>query len=99
MDVMPLVAVNVTVSPEAPPVILMEGEVSAVRSSEFDAPVSDAGRKFGAAGIAGALVSMTIDSGALDNETLPAGSVRVAVTDHVPLASVERSQLVAVPIT
>ena len=95
----PFVALTVTTSPAVPPATLMPGVESAVMSSTLEAPVSEAFFKFGDGGADGGVVSICIDSGELAVDVLPAGSVSVALTLHVPSVSVGRSQLVAAPIT
>ena len=84
-------AVIVTVSPLVPPVTLSVGVVSLVRPAP-GVPVSDAGSSVGADGGVGATVSMVMASGAETVDVLPAGSVAVIVTFHVPSARVGRSQ-------
>ena len=85
----------VTLSPDAPPVADMVGVVSFVTLSVLDEPVSLDAAMSGAEGAPAAAVSMVIDNAELAVETLPAGSVKVAIVDQVPSASVGRSHDVA----
>jgi hypothetical protein len=71
----------------------MEGVVSFVLLSVFEAPESDAGNRSGAARAEGADVSILIGSGADGGEVFPAGSVVVVVIDQSPSDIVGRSQL------
>lgn len=66
--------------------------LSFVKLSEFEDPLSDAGRRSGAGGTAGATVSTMSDNDADAGEVLPARSVWVADTSHVPSVSVPKSQ-------
>jgi hypothetical protein len=90
-----LVAVMVTVSPALPPVMPIVGALSLVTLSVDDEPVSDAVARSTADGADGAVVSTVIDSALDAADVPPVGCVSVAVIDHVPLASVPRSQPVA----
>ena len=87
----------VAVSPAVPPVNDMVGVVSFVTLSVPDEPVSLAGSRSGAAGAAGGAVSMTSGVGTDDGDTLPAGSVIVAVEDQLPGVKLGRSHEVADP--
>ncbi|MFM8794336.1 MAG: hypothetical protein ACKOFF_05555, partial [Acidimicrobiales bacterium] len=75
---------NVIVSPFDPPEPSIVGVVSEVMLSVDDVPVSDAAASSGAPGAAGAEVSTVIDSADPADAWLPAASVTLAVTDHVP---------------
>ena len=75
----------VTVSPVVPPVADIVGVLSDVLLSVDEVPVSDEDARSGALGAVGPVVSTTIDNAELADEALPAGSVTVDVTDHVPL--------------
>ena len=90
---------RVTVSP-AVAVPVIAGVVMRVRSSP-KAPVSLAGVRVNAIGAAEAVVSMVTTSGADDTETLPAGSVSVAVSVCGPSARVAvlTDQVPPVPTT
>ena len=90
--VAPFVAVMVTVSPDVPPAAEIVGVVSVVMSSLDDVPVSEAAARSGVDGTAGEVESMIIEREVPAAEVLPAGSVSVALTDHVPSARVGRSQ-------
>lgn len=95
----PLVAVNSTVSPAAAPGSDMAGVVSEVTLSVSEDPVSDAAARSGADGADGADVSMLRGVEGPADEMLPAWSVSVPDTDHVPSVRVGRSHEVPVPIT
>ena len=82
----------VTLSPDAPPVADMVGVVSFVTLSVPDEPESLAAAMSGDEGAPADAVSIVIDSAEPDVDTLPAGSVNVAVTDQVPSARAGRSQ-------
>ena len=97
--VAPLVAVNSTVSPAAAPGSDMAGVVSEVTLSVSEDPVSDAAARSGADGADGADVSMLRGVEGPADEMLPAWSVSVPDTDHVPSVRVGRSHEVPVPIT
>ena len=97
--VAPFTAEIVTVSPVTPPVAENVGVVSVVLLSEVEEPESDAVARSGAAGADGEVASIFTDNAELDVEVFPAGSVTVALTDHVPSVSVGKSQEVAVPTT
>jgi hypothetical protein len=97
--VVPLVAEMVMVSPFAPPVALKVGVESLVLLSESDDPESDVANKSRPVGADGAVPSIVMGSADEEVEVLPAGSVNVAETFHVPSVSVGRVQLVADPMT
>ena len=90
-DVPPFVVVTVVVSPAAPPATDTVGVLSEVLSSVLEDPESDADARSGAAGADGAVASTVIESAEPADDTLPAGSVSVADTDHVPSLRVGRS--------
>ncbi len=79
----------VTVSPSATPSAETAGVLSFVRLSVDDEPVSDDATKSGVPAFVA--VSMLSGSGVDAGEVLPARSVCVAATLHVPSASVGRS--------
>ena len=89
--VAPLVAVNCTVSPDTADDNDNAGVVSEVTLSVDDEPESDAATRSGASGAAGAEVSTVSGRAALAADVLPAASVRVAETDHVPSVRAGRS--------
>jgi hypothetical protein len=97
--VVPLVAEMVMVSPLVPPLALIVGVVSLVLLSESDVPVSDDANRSTPEGAVGGAVSIVIGSADEEVEVLPAGSVNVAETFHVPSVSVGSVQLVAAPMT
>ena len=70
--------------PVTTPAISIVGVTSFVRLSVEDTPVSDVLTRSGFAEATGATVSIVIFTAELEAETLPAGSVMVAVTLHVP---------------
>lgn len=90
-----MLAVNVTVSPDAPPVAPIVGVLSAVLLSVDEVPLSEPAARSTAVGADGAVVSTTIDRADPATDVPPVGWVSVAVIDHVPAASVPRVQLVA----
>ena len=70
-----------------------------MRLSASDAPVSDDATRSGAAGADGGAVSRVNDVDDPAGDTLPAGSVRVPDTDHVPSVSAgDKSHDVADPM-
>ena len=87
-----LEAVTVTVLPATTPEISIFGVTSFVRLSVEDTPVSDVLARSGFAEATGATVSIVILNAELGEETLPAGSVTIAVTLHVPSVKVNNSQ-------
>ena len=88
----PSVAEIVTISPAVALDKEKVGVVSLVMLSVFDEPVSEAAARSGALiGDDGAVVSITRLVAALAAETLPAVSVIVDVTLHVPSVRPERS--------
>ena len=89
----------VMVSPLAPPVAFRVGVLSPVKLSVDDEPVSEEANKSRPDGAAGAVPSMVIGSAPDDVDVLPAGSVSVADTFHVPSVSVGIVQFVAVLTT
>jgi hypothetical protein len=97
--VVPLVAEMVIVSPLVPPLALKVGVVSLVLLSVFDAPVSDASARSTPEGADGGVVSIVTGNAVDDGEMLPAGSVNVDETFHVPSVSVGSVQFVAEPMT
>lgn len=70
-----------------------------MRLSVFEAPLSEVESRSGRIGTTGAKASIVIESGKLGAEVLPAVSVVVPVTNHVPLESVGRSHDVEIPTT
>jgi hypothetical protein len=97
--VVPLVAEMVMVSPLVPPLALNVGVVSLVLLSESDVPVSDDANRSTPVGAVGGVVSIVMGNADEEVEVLPAGSVNVAETFHVPSVSVGSVQLVAAPMT
>ena len=95
----PLVAEMVMVSPLVPPLALNVGVVSLVLLSESDVPVSDDANRSTPVGAVGGVVSIVMGNADEEVEVLPAGSVNVAETFHVPSVSVGSVQLVAAPMT
>jgi hypothetical protein len=95
----PLVAEMVMVSPFAPPAALKVGVASLVLLSESDDPESDDAERSTPDGADGAVPSIVMGSADEEVEVLPAGSVNVDETFHVPSVSVGSVQFVAVPIT
>ena len=95
----PFVALTVTEAPASTPGTSTNGVESAVTSSVEDVPVSDDDERSGLTGRTGAVASTVrfMDGPAAD--VLPAGSVRVPDTDHVPSVRAGRSQDVAAPTT
>ena len=89
--VAPFTAVNSTVSPAVAPTSVMVGVVSDVTLSESDDPRSDEATRSGVPGVNGAVVSTVSESEAPAADVLPAASVSVADTDHVPSVRVGRS--------
>lgn len=93
----PLVAMIVTVSPAVPPAAESVGVLSLVMLSVFDAPVSepaDISAELGATGTPESMMMVSAPDGA---DVLPAASTTVAVTVHVPSASMGRVQPVDAP--
>ena len=86
----PLTAEMVTVSPTAVPIADMAGVLSLVRLSTVELPRSLIATKSVPLPLRG-VVSIDNASGALEDETLPARSVTVEVTDHVPSDNVGKS--------
>jgi hypothetical protein len=87
-----LVAEIVAVAPALPPDKENAGVVSLVRLSVFDVPESEVARRSGAlAGADGTVVSTTRLIAGLAAEELPAASVTLDVTLHVPSLSIGRS--------
>ena len=99
--VVPSVARTVTTSPSAAaPIRENVGVTSDVRSSVDDEPLSDAVARSGAVeAVAGAVASITIVIAGPADDSFPAGSVNVAVTDQVPSDKVGRSHDDALPTT
>ena len=95
----PLVAVITTVAPASTPGTSMDGVESAVTSSVDEVPVSDDAERSGLAGRTGAVASTVRFVNGPTADVLPAGSVRVPDTDHVPSVRAGRSQDVADPTT
>ena len=98
-NMLPFVAVTVTMSPEVPPTTENVGVVSLVTLSVSDTPVSDEPSKSGVAGALGADATMVTASGGLATLVLPAPSVNFAETDHTPRASTGSVHDVAEPTT
>lgn len=87
----PFVADTVTDAPSSTPGMFTKGVESAVTSSDDDTPVSLEAARSGRVGITGPSVSTVRTVGEEAGDTFPAGSVSVAVTDHVPSVSAGRS--------
>lgn len=77
---------------------MIVGVLSLVMSSVDDEPVSDAAMRSGV-NDCGPVASIVIGSALDAREVFPAGSVRVAVTFHVPSVKVGNVQFVEAPTT
>jgi hypothetical protein len=95
----PFVAVSVATSPPEPPPTETVGVVSEVMLSVDDVPESDDAARSGPDDATGPVPSMVTFIPVLAADVLPAGSVSVPDTDHVPSVSAGRSHDVAEPMT
>ena len=86
---------TVILSPFVPPAPLIVGVVSDVLLSVDEVPESDDGARSGTDGDNGAIASTTNDNAELAADELPARSVTVEVTDHVPSDMAGKSHDVA----
>jgi hypothetical protein len=89
----------VIVSPVEPPVAVTFGDVSEVRLSVEEVPVSETAERSGVPGAEGAVVSTVSARAVPAVDWLPAGSVTFAVTDQLPVVNVGMSHDDAEPAT